>query len=159
MGLSFVEVVATLVYVLGVRVPLAATTLLHFFVCFFSLLFRIVRPPTTTNHHHHQSIPGKSTNSNMLASCTYPHVRWCRYSVCASLPVLLSGLSAGALSCAKLSGTMCTIALALLVLPATRTSLWVRVLGLHYERALLFHKIIASWALMGMVSRTSAQTS
>ena len=78
------------------------------------------------------------------------------YSVCTGLPVVLAGVSSASLvTTARLAGTTTVIALACLVVPATRTSLLVRVLGVHYDRALIFHKIIALWALMAMVRRST----
>ena len=80
------------------------------------------------------------------------------YSVCTGLPVVLAGVSSTSLTfTAQLTGTTTVIALACLVVPATRTSLLVRVLGVHYDRALIFHKIIALWALMAMVRPTIAR--
>jgi hypothetical protein len=97
-----------------------------------------------------------------VLACLPALLKWCdlttvevvcsaAFFVIAGLPILLSGLANGASGTAKLSGTTATVAMAVLILPATRTSLWVRVLGLHYDRALLFHTMLATWALMSMV--------
>ena len=63
------------------------------------------------------------------------------------LPVLLSGLYGGYFACAKLVGTTATIALAVCVVPATRTTLWVRVFGVSFDRAIMFHRWLCWWAV------------
>ena len=64
--------------------------------------------------------------------------------------MVLSGVKAGVFSTAKLVGTQTEISLAVLLLPVSRTSLWVRVLGMSYDRALMFHRWVAWWAIGGM---------
>ena len=75
----------------------------------------------------------------------------CAYISCVVGALALGGVQAGLLACAKMAGTTTAISLALLVVPATRTSLLVRALGLHYDRAVRVHKLLASMALLGMV--------
>ena len=71
------------------------------------------------------------------------------YIAACSAPIVIQGLDVGAFSAAYVSGFISEISLALLIIPATRTSLLVRVFSMSYDRAIRFHRWLAFWAIAG----------
>ena len=67
--------------------------------------------------------------------------------ITSGLPVVLSGLVGGYFETALLAGTTAEIALSLCLAPATRTTIWVRIFGISFDRAIMFHRWLAWWAV------------
>jgi predicted ferric reductase len=73
------------------------------------------------------------------------------YAAGTLFPVAYSAMQSGKLqNVAKTLGTVTQINLAIVILPATRTSLWITLFGLPYDRAVLYHRWLAWYGVAGM---------
>ena len=73
------------------------------------------------------------------------------YLFAAGLPVILSLIWGQAPSTlAEFVGKHILLNLAFIVFPVTRTSLWVRLFGISFERAVKYHRVLAWWTIVAM---------